>query len=88
MTLEISGISQRCAGTGSEGTGTGSEVPGEANARMKPYDRIKKVEALIAIVHCNRDSTHQYLSYFSLHAPLDLPFILLIADVLLGNFAF
>ena len=60
--------SQRCAGTGSEGTGIGSEVPGEANARMKPYDRIKKVEALISIVHCNRDSTYQYLSYFSLHA--------------------
>ena len=87
MTLEISGISQKCAGTGSEGTGTGSEVPGEANARMKPYDRIKKVEALIAIVHCNRDSTYQYLSsLFTL--PLDLPLILLIADVLPGNFAF
>ena len=48
--------------------GLGSEVPGEANARMKPYDRIKKVEALIAIVHCNRDSPYQYLRYFSLYA--------------------
>jgi hypothetical protein len=36
LTPNISGIPQRCTGTGSEGTGTGSEVLGEANAGMKP----------------------------------------------------
>jgi hypothetical protein len=49
---EISGISKRCAGTVSEGMGTGSEW--EANAGINP--RIKKVEALI--MYCNRDSTN------------------------------